>query len=646
MHDSPHRTQALPQFGEQVFKTCPWNPDHKDTAAFVAQLASGAVSACCHHDGCSGKDWFALKALYADDADASDDAKQASGGSQASKMLRLADGASSELWHTSSGDGYVTAEINGHRETFALRGKRADQWLRLLFFRAYPGSAPGSQAVNDALNVLRSKAAFDGPLDEAFVRLGQRDQQIYLDLGDDDWSAVRVRPDGWEVVRDCPVRFRRSKGMRALSLPLRGGGIADLRRFVNVANDDDFRLLVTAMISMFWPSGPYPVIVLQGEQGSAKSTTGRVLTALIDPVSTPLRAQPRDGRDLMIAATNRWLLTFDNLSDVPTWLSDAFCRLATGGGYATRELFSDDEEMLFDAQRPVVLMGIEDLVTRSDLLDRAMLFILPHISEEGRQDEESFWREFQNARPLLLGALLDCVVAAMRGLPDLRLARMPRLADFARRGAAAAPAVGWTAEQFLSAYEENRKVGNVSALEASAVAQGAIALVSDQEWCGTATDLLEALKDVVPEATKKAKSWPRSPRSLANALRRVVPNLRATGLEVVFERDTGKDRARLIRLHRLPDDSGSPSSDESVSSDADSNGPDDSADEARHRPNPSSDRIRFEPDDADDADAQEQVLSNTPLPATEEYGLCPKCGTRPARVGRLCFRCEPAGDDL
>ena len=421
-----------------IFKVCPWNSDHADKTAYVGQLPNGALVAGCHHNGCAEKNWFSLKALFggADAADDADEPKAASP-SQASKMVRLAEEASAKMWHTPEGEPYVTVVILGNRETFALRGKRADQWLRYVYFCAYPGSAPGSQAVSDALNVLRSVAVFGGDVHTVHVRIAAHCDELYIDVGDDHWSTIRVDAKGWTIVHDCPVRFRRPRGMLALPLPLAGGKIGALRPFVNVANDDDFRLLITAMVSMFFEHGPYPVIVLQGEQGSAKSTTGRVVTSLVDPLSTPLRAQPRDGRDLMIAAKNRWLLTFDNLSEVPPWLSDALCRLATGGGYATRELYSDDEEMLFDAQRPVVLTGIEDLVTRSDLLDRAMLFILPHISEEGRQDEQSFWQDFERARPYLLGALLDCLVEALRRLPGQRLARLPRLADFARRGAAA-----------------------------------------------------------------------------------------------------------------------------------------------------------------------------------------------------------------
>ena len=60
----------------------------------------------------------------------------------------------------------------------------------------------------------------------------------------------------------------------------------------------------------------------------------------------------------MIAATNGWCLAFDNVSVIQAWLSDALCRLATGGGFATRGLYTDDEETIIDAQRPVVLNGV------------------------------------------------------------------------------------------------------------------------------------------------------------------------------------------------------------------------------------------------------------------------------------------------
>jgi hypothetical protein len=107
-----------------------------------------------------------------------------------------------------------------------------------------------------------------------------------------------------------------------------------------------------------------------------------VARRLIDPNGAPLRSEPREIRDIMIAATNGWIVAYDNLSRLPDWLSDALCRLSTGGGFSTRELCSDTDEVLFEAQRPVALNGIEELATRADLLDRAVLVYLPRISDE------------------------------------------------------------------------------------------------------------------------------------------------------------------------------------------------------------------------------------------------------------------------
>ncbi len=98
--------------------------------------------------------------------------------------------------------------------------------------------------------------------------------------------------------------------------------------------------------------GPYPILVLAGEQGSAKSTFSKMLRALLDPNTAPLRALPREDRDLFIAANNGHLLSFDNVSGLPAWISDTLCRLATGGGFAVRQLYTDQDEALFDAQRP------------------------------------------------------------------------------------------------------------------------------------------------------------------------------------------------------------------------------------------------------------------------------------------------------
>ncbi len=194
-----------------------------------------------------------------------------------------------------------------------------------------------------------------------------------------------------------------------------------MRSFLNVQSDTDFVLVVAWVLAVLRDRGPYPVIVLSGEQGSAKSTFSAILRALLDPNTAPLRALPREDRDLFIAATNGHVLAFDNVSGLPAWISDTLCRLATGGGFAVRQLYTDQDEVLFDAARPVILNGIEDIVARPDLADRAMFLTLEPIPEERRRPEEELWAAFETERPRILGALLDAVVEGLRRLPETQL---------------------------------------------------------------------------------------------------------------------------------------------------------------------------------------------------------------------------------
>jgi hypothetical protein len=325
-----------------------------------------------------------------------------------------------------------------------------------------------------------------------------------------------------------------------------------LRSFVNVATDADFRLLLGWVFQAFRPHGPYPILCLSGEQGCAKSTTGKVLRALIDPSISPLRCELRDIRDLMIAATNAWVIAFDNLSRIPDWLSDALCRLATGGGFSTRELYTDAEEKILDAQRPCLLTSIEDLASRGDLLERAIVLRLPRIPDSKRRTEREFWSAFELARPRLLGAILTAVSGALASVHQVRLPSLPRMADFAVWATAAEGALNWPAGSFLRAYTGNQDEANELALEASPLVPPLRQFVEQQHtgrWEGTAGDLLKALKLLVSEETAKGSDWPKRPHVLSGRLRRLAPNLRQVGILIDFDqRRPDRKRDRLIRI--------------------------------------------------------------------------------------------------
>ena len=99
---------------------------------------------------------------------------------------------------------------------------------------------------------------------------------------------------------------------------------------------------------------------------------------LIDPNKSDLRSPPKNETDLFIQAMNGRVLGYDNLSGLSPWLSDALCRISTGGGMSTRQLYTNAGEVIFDGTRPVVLNGIEEIATRSDLMDRAVILSSPY----------------------------------------------------------------------------------------------------------------------------------------------------------------------------------------------------------------------------------------------------------------------------
>lgn len=440
-----------------------------------------------------------------------------------------------DLFSSQGGVHYASVVVNGHLETWRLNAKGFRAWLARRHFEE-TGRAPRAQALQDTLSVLAGRAAYEGNVAEVHVRVASTSRAIYLDLADTDRQVIEVTPDGWRILSAPPVRFERPKAMLALPIPTRGGSIDELLRLLNTAvGDCQSMLMIQAwLLSVLQPSGARPLLAIHGEQGSAKSTAALLLKRVIDPSCAPLRSEPRDVGDLAIAANHSCVLAYDNLSALAPWLSDALCRLSTGGGLSKRELYSDSDETILESKRSVVLTGIEDLVTRPDLLDRSIVILLQSIQPAKRRTEEEILHEFDAAHPRILGALLDAAVSGLQNLSNAPRAGLPRMADFARWVAACSPALGCPPNAFLLAYSANRGAANGIALESSAVALAALRLVDRGYFEGTAQEVLAELERIESSARTARREWPRTARGLAAALRRAAPNLREVGVDVTF----------------------------------------------------------------------------------------------------------------
>jgi hypothetical protein len=468
-------------------------------------------------------------------------------------------GLDADLWHDKDGNAFAKVTVDEHQENFAIKSTAFRHWLTHQYGDRYPmkiagkacPSAPSTQALSEAINALTAKAA-RGAEHQAAVRVGGYGGLIYLDLGTSDWSAVEIAPEGWRIINAAPVRFVRPPGFRALPVPVNGGKISELLRFVNVATRNDFLLLVGCLLAALRPTGPYIVLIINGEQGSGKSITCRVFRRLIDPNGAELRNDTRDERDLLLAAKNGWMLALDNLSYLRNDLSDAICRIATKGAFATRALYTNDEEFFLEVCRPVLLNGIPPLASRADLADRAIVLTLPAMTDDRRRSEDEFWAEFGSAAPRILGALLDGLSGALRLYPSITLKRPCRMMDFAKWSEAGCQALGCPAGAFEDAYGHNRSSASEDALDADPVAAALISFITAKsEFEGTATELLSNLEALVSQS-QRDRRWPKDATRLSSHLRRLPPLLRPRGIEIDFDkRSADAARKRHIVIKRV-----------------------------------------------------------------------------------------------
>ena len=529
---------------------CPWNPSHTDASACIYQFADGRLGASCSHNSCRGKGWRDLRLVFEPDAytpkaqpaEKSSDEPQKNESDQAPEEKTKEPSAQTRLtWiaeraefiHTTSGALFARVPVNGHHELVSINehGSGFRRWLVYTFKHEY-GFVPNSDALSQVMAGVQATAEYEGRRAKVYTRIAEKDGCVYLDLANEKWQCVKISSCGWEVIDHPPVYFRRPNGMLPLPIPQRGGSLKDLRRLIHAKDDNDYVLILSWLLGTLHPTGPYPVLNLNGVRGSTKTRTERVLRNLVDPNEAPTRNAPKDEREAAIAAHNNMVVALDNLSSIPLWLSDVLCRIATGSGFGTRTLYTDDDETVFSSKRPIILNGIEDgIISQGDLLSRTMLVTLePPDRYRSEEDMDELFRELH---PKLLGALLTAASIALRDRKKVQMESTPRMVDFARWVIAAEPALGWKAGTFLTTYTENQDNASSIVTESSPVAKAIIQFLANepkQQWTGLISKLHTELEKY--EVYTKAKTAPKTANKLSGQLKRIAPALQAQGIVI------------------------------------------------------------------------------------------------------------------
>lgn len=461
-----------------------------------------------------------------------DPSGQSASDSAAMRLVQLAEG----LPHFHDGiNGYVTITEGRTSRHLPVRHEVFRDWL-LTEYRRLHASIPGTSATASALQAIEAMARRSGPAVAISRRVAGGQQTMWLDLANASGEVVEVTAAGWRIVSDVPVKFLRPPGLLPLPRPAAGGDLRELAALLNLRDGRQFQLVVAFLLGVLRPEGPFPLLAISGEQGSAKSTFSRLVRSLVDPSAADLLAPPRNEEELMIMAANGHLLAFDNVSNISNAMADALCRLATGGTFAKRRLFTNDEQHLIRACRPVILNGIPDLLHRPDLADRSIGIELPPIADQKRLAESDLRRKLDELQPGLLGGLLDAVSTALRRLPDVTAPALPRMADFVRWVMAAEPALPWTTGTFAEAYAANRSEVQRTTLDNSPIGPLLLEVVP---FAGRVGELLAILERAADPLLRRDRGWPRTARDLGEQVRRLTGPLRSAGVVVTFP---GRDK--------------------------------------------------------------------------------------------------------
>lgn len=459
-----------------------------------------------------------------------------------------------ELFHAADGICYATL-LTGPALTYRLDTQAFSEWASYAYYShtatdTQPGCAASESALRTVRTVLTGIAKHEGDERQVFLRVAKHEGIHYIDLGTADGRAIEVTAGGWRLIDRPAVHFWRSSTMRPLPAPVPGGDLAKLWQYANIP--DESRPLVLAFLLESWrPETPFPVLELTGQQGTAKSSTQAKLRRCVDPNAVDLRAAPKSVEDLFVSAGANWFASLNNLSHLSAGIQDALCNLATGGGFAGRTLFTNADETVVEAKRPVMINGIVPLVTAQDLTDRVVHIDLPELTTY--RTEAAIDADFDQDHASIVGGLLDLFVKTLAELPAVTLDRPPRMADFTLLGEAMMRASESKPGTFLGLYLGNRSESVSRSLDASPVACAIREMVeadngrSSPVWDGPMGKLLDRLSDF----RDGAEAWPKSARGLGDALRRQRPALAQIGIGITIA-PHGREGVRVIvsRLER------------------------------------------------------------------------------------------------
>jgi len=469
---------------------------------------------------------------------------------QATELINLAQENVNSFFVDEVNTPFCALKIGKHLETVPLNSKQCKNFLAGLLWEN-KGTPANPAAINSAIMVLENQACRKKEI-KLNNRVGKSEDKILFDLGDKEWRYVEITSKGWKIKEEPIIFFRRYKHQKPIfkiHIGKRKYSLDDFIKLINIKNEDEKLLLKVYIVSLLIPDIPHPILILYGDKGSAKSMAFKLIRSLVDNSATLVLSLPKDKTEFVQQLSHHYMPYYDNISRLGNWQSDILCRAVTGEGFSKRELYSDDEDIIYNYRRCVGLNGINIPAIQPDLLDRSIIIEFNRIKKSERKKEEEIWKKFDEIKGDVFNDILTTLSNAMAIKEKIKLDNLPRMADFCEWGEAISQAMGNPPMKFYYAYLRNVNKQSEEAIEGSPLGQAILELIKKYGYFeGTPSKLYEKLTEIGGSLNlTKENNWPKATNSLTRKLNLIKSNLEELGIII----EKGKSGERYINIRRI-----------------------------------------------------------------------------------------------
>ena len=433
-------------------------------------------------------------------------------------------------------------------EICPCRGRIFETYLSRLFWDTY-NTAIRSDDIKNALNVIESKALKDWEQYELCNRIAWVWNNIYYDIADKNNTIIEINKDWWRKTQELLILFKRYTHQKPNIEPvMQWWDVFKVLNYLNFKNKEHELLFLVYLISLFIPKIPHQIIVFYWSKWASKSTSSKIIRKIVDPSILELISLPTSNNELTQILDHNLVIPFDNLSKITQIQSDILCRTVTGEWFSKRALYTDNEDIIYSFKRCIILNWINLSSTKSDLLDRSLLFELDRIDKCNRKSERILWKDFKNDLPAILWWIFDILVKTLTIFPSIKLLESPRMADFAEWWCAIAESIWFSHEEFIKVYDNNIKEQNYEVVQDDIVASTIVAFMKHkQEWQWTPSQLLKEFDHILFTMNKIAPpSFPKTAQSLSRAISWISSNLQDDWMNI--EKWKSENWNRFIRI--------------------------------------------------------------------------------------------------